>query len=276
MRPRWPLYAGSVAALALLVALGSQKLRSCAQPSSAASAASAATSESSESDASTRANPLAANPSAAGAPATAATADEAGVEHARPPPDSAPIADSSAESAAPAEPGATSPALRDWIYPVLGSEETFPLKKSRRFGAKREGKRVRKCGRGHCGADLDGTRGAPVVAVVEGEVVRIERNSKKTSGRYVRLRHAGDVFTSYMHLDRIAEGLRVGDRVRAGAPVGTLGRTGIKTSPAHLHLSLEVPIEGGTRHIDPVPLLMTATRLPNPQEQRDQTAVARD
>lgn len=156
-------------------------------------------------------------------------------------------------------------AERVWVFPVVGSEEMFPLKKSRRFGATREGKRAHRCGAGHCGADLDGARGTPVVAVADGEVARIERSKHKTSGRYVRLHHDDGTYTSYMHLDRIARGLRVGARVLAGTQVGTVGRTGMKTSPAHLHLSLEIPTEGGgLRHIDPVPRLKRATRLQRP------------
>lgn len=156
------------------------------------------------------------------------------------------------------------PILLDWVFPVQGSNEPFPLRASRRFGAKREGKRVAKCGRGHCGVDLKGNRKTPIVAVAWGEVVRIEWRTNKRSGRYVRIEHPESVFTSYMHLHAIAPGLRVGDEVQPGTVVGTLGRTGIKESAAHLHFSLEVPIDGRVKHIDPVPYLKRATRMLKP------------
>lgn len=158
------------------------------------------------------------------------------------------------------------PALADWVFPVLGSKETFPLRASRRFGARREGKRVARCGRGHCGVDLEGKKGTPVVAVAFGQVTRIEHGTHKRSGRYVRVEHPDYVYTSYMHLDRIADGLRVGDEVEPGTVLGTVGRTGVKESAPHLHFSLEVPIEGRLKHVDPVPFLKRASFINDPSE----------
>ncbi len=153
------------------------------------------------------------------------------------------------------------PMLKDWVFPVLDSDEGFPLKPSRQFGAFREGKRRPECDRGHCGVDLSGPRGAPVVAVAYGTVVRIERRSNRRSGKYVRLQHQEDVYTAYMHLDDIAEGLRVGDEVEAGDVLGTLGRTGILHSAPHLHFGLEIPRPGRIYYLDPLPYLKTAERL---------------
>lgn len=154
------------------------------------------------------------------------------------------------------------PTLADWVFPVLGSDEPFPLKPTRRFGAGRDGRVVPECGRGHCGVDLDGPRGTPVVAVAWGVVTRVEHRGDRRSGKYVRIEHPDYVYTAYMHLDEIAEGLRVGDEIDAGDVVGTLGRTGIKHSAPHLHFGLAVPSGNKLVHIDPAPFLSRAERLP--------------
>ena len=81
------------------------------------------------------------------------------------------------------------------------------------------------CGAGHCGVDLDGPRGRPIVAVAAGKVVRVERKelgSDGRSGRYVRLQHDDGTLTAYMHLDDVAEDLQVGDHV---APASTSARS---------------------------------------------------
>ena len=136
-----------------------------------------------------------------------------------------------------------------------------------RFGAERDGL-AHPCGRGHCGVDLSGPVGRPIVAVAAGVVVHVEhsRNGRDgRSGRYVRIEHSDGVFTSYMHLNAIAAGLDVGDRVDAGQQIGTLGRTGIHSSAPHLHFALEVPTSRKlgnqviTRHVDPLPFMARAS-----------------
>lgn len=150
------------------------------------------------------------------------------------------------------------PTLRDWVHPVPGSTEIVPAKGSRLFGAARD-HAANGCGGGHCGIDLEGERGQPVVAVAWGTVVKIERNDASRGGRYVRIEHPDFVYTSYFHLDAIAPELEVGMEVDPGQPIGTLGRSGIRVSMPHLHLALEVP-EGATlRFIDPLPFLARST-----------------
>jgi murein DD-endopeptidase MepM/ murein hydrolase activator NlpD len=153
------------------------------------------------------------------------------------------------------------PTLADWVFPVQGSDEPFPLRPTRRFGAGRDARAPAECGNGHCGVDLDGPRGTPVVAVAWGVVTRIERRSDRSSGKYVRIEHPDTVYTAYMHLDDIADDLRLGDEVNPGHVLGTLGRTGIKHSAPHLHFSLAVPSGNELVHIDPAPYLARAERL---------------
>ncbi|HLL25125.1 MAG TPA: M23 family metallopeptidase, partial [Kofleriaceae bacterium] len=142
------------------------------------------------------------------------------------------------------------PALRGWIHPVAAATERVPELRSRRFGAERAGIERSECGAGHCGVDLHGPRGRPILSVAAGTIVHIDRSelgSDGKSGRYVRVEHDDRTLTAYMHLDDVAEELDVGDRVDAGQYVGTLGATAVYNAPPHLHFSLEVPDRPGVR-----------------------------
>jgi Peptidase family M23 len=161
----------------------------------------------------------------------------------------------------------TFPSLRAWTHPVSGAPELTPGRGGRQFGAHRDGIERPECGDGHCGVDLDGPRGRPIVAVADGTVVRVERSElglDGRSGRYIRIQHHDGTLTSYMHLDEVAE-IRVGERVTAGQYVGTLGATAVYSAAPHLHFSLEVPARPGlhgditdTSYVDPAPFLVRA------------------
>jgi hypothetical protein len=165
------------------------------------------------------------------------------------------------------------PSLRAWTHPVTGTTELIPEQSSRQFGAPREGIERSECREGHCGVDLDGPRGRPLVAVASGTIVRVELNElglDGRSGRYVRIEHDDGTLTSYMHMDQVAE-LRVGDRVTGGQYVGTLGATAVFSAPPHLHFALEVPDRPGqhgditdAHFVDPAPFLVRSTIAPAP------------
>lgn len=160
------------------------------------------------------------------------------------------------------------PSLRAWTHPVTGSAELMPDQASRHFGAHRDGIERPECGAGHCGVDLDGPRGRPIVTVAAGTVVRVELSElglDGRSGRYVRIEHDDGTLTSYMHMDDVAE-VHVGDRVAAGQYLGTLGATAVFSSVPHLHFALEVPAHPGmhgditdTHYVDPAPFLVRST-----------------
>jgi murein DD-endopeptidase MepM/ murein hydrolase activator NlpD len=170
------------------------------------------------------------------------------------------------------------PSLLDWTHPVTGTTERVPPQASRHFGAERQGIERAECGAGHCGIDLDGPRGRPIVAVADGVVVRVERHElglDGRSGRYVRIEHDDGTLTAYMHLDDIAEGLEVGDHVDGGQLIGTLGATAVFSAAPHLHFSLEIPVVLGThgdntntRYVDPAPYLARAAISPVPDRRR--------
>lgn len=172
------------------------------------------------------------------------------------------------------------PSLQHWIHPVSASHELLPKLKARLFGVERKGVERAECGEGHCGIDLDGPRGRPLVAVADGTIVKIERRARGgdgKSGKFVKIRHDDEVFTSYMHMDDIADGLVVGQRIEAGGYIGTLGATAVYSAPPHLHFSLEIPRKLGqdgdhsnTYYVDPAPFLARATIVPVPdRRQRD-------
>ncbi len=164
------------------------------------------------------------------------------------------------------------PSLKGWIHPVTASAEYMPTFPPRLFGAHREGIERAECGAGHCGVDLDGPRGRPLVAVAPGILANVERREMGAdgrSGRYVRIRHEDNTFTAYMHMDEVAEDLQVGGAVARGQYLGTLGATAVYSAPPHLHFSLQVPaskdLHGDyipTRYVNPAPFLMRATIVP--------------
>lgn len=94
-------------------------------------------------------------------------------------------------------------------------------------------------GRFHQGNDLFAARGTPVVAVADGVVVRMNPpgSASGLGGITVTYRTAEGSEWYNAHLDTIAVGLRVGDAVVQGQPVGTVGNTGnARGASPHLHL----------------------------------------
>ncbi|MDJ0761879.1 MAG: M23 family metallopeptidase [Myxococcota bacterium] len=131
-------------------------------------------------------------------------------------------------------------------------------------------KRGKKGDPGHRGIDLDGTLGEPVRAAAAGSVTfagvdlpgqgksrPLTPSASKTfpkaamgpGGLYVHIKHDSQVGSIYMHLHTI--NVSTGDPVTAGQIIGTLGRTGTRTSGPHLHFELRK----GTDRIDPAPVL---------------------
>ncbi len=102
----------------------------------------------------------------------------------------------------------------------------------------------------HSGIDLGASLGTPVLATADGLV-----DFAGVAGGYgnlVTLTH-GDRQTQYAHLDTIA--VRVGQRVRRGQVLGTVGATGRVTGP-HLHYEVRIPGADGWVAIDPAPSLL--------------------
>lgn len=101
-------------------------------------------------------------------------------------------------------------------------------------------------GTNHNGIDIANKIGTPIKAVTDGEV--INAGPAQGFGQWVRVRHNDGTISVYGHIDTY--GVKVGQRVRAGEQIATMGNKGQSTGP-HLHLEI---IEGG-RKIDPLPWL---------------------
>ena len=122
--------------------------------------------------------------------------------------------------------------------------------------------------RTHQGADLMGTKMAPVVAVLDGVVETMRKGDR--AGYYVKLDHGEGTSSWYMHLNNdtpgtddgrggpenaFAEGLQVGDSVEAGQLIGYVGDSGnAEWGGAHTHF--EFHIRG--RAVNPYPYLRDA------------------
>jgi len=141
------------------------------------------------------------------------------------------------------------------VHPL--AERKLPPSPGTKFGAARSAAgRPAECGGGHCGVDLYYWKagldpntgiGRPVFAVAAGKVIAASESD--SAGKYVWIKH--DSFRShYVHLDSYF--VRTGDTVAEGQQIGTLGRTGITTDPAHLHFGLST-LAG--KYYDPEPKL---------------------
>ncbi len=84
----------------------------------------------------------------------------------------------------------------------------------------------------HRGIDYAAPVGTPVLAAGDG-TVRIASRTH-ANGNYVVLRHGETFETKYLHLSRIARGIRGGTQVEQGKVIGYVGATGYATGP-HLH-----------------------------------------
>jgi murein DD-endopeptidase MepM/ murein hydrolase activator NlpD len=90
--------------------------------------------------------------------------------------------------------------------------------------------------------------GTPVIAARDGVVMQVENdfdqaglNREKLGGRanFVRIVHDDGSMALYAHLREGGVLVRVGQRVRAGQPIGESGNTGFTSGP-HLHFALQV------------------------------------
>lgn len=81
----------------------------------------------------------------------------------------------------------------------------------------------------HLGTDFAAPTGTPIRAVGDGLIE--EAQYKSNNGNYVKIRHNGTFTTQYLHMSKIAEGVRQGTRVRQGQTIGFVGSTGLATGP---------------------------------------------
>ena len=112
----------------------------------------------------------------------------------------------------------------------------------------------------HNAIDIMAPHGTPVVAAAPGKVEKLfYSNGGGGITAYVRSPDGRWIFY-YAHLDQYAPGLKEGQVVKQGDPIGTVGSTG-NANPAgpHLHFSVHRMAPGQSWHegeaINPYPLL---------------------
>lgn len=81
--------------------------------------------------------------------------------------------------------------------------------------------------RPHKGTDFAGAIGTPILATADGVVTKSERRGG--NGNYVKIRHNATYDTQYLHMQRRA--VKVGESVRQGDVIGTIGMTGNSGGP---------------------------------------------
>ena len=94
---------------------------------------------------------------------------------------------------------------------------------------------VLKVRRPHHGIDYAAPAGTPVQAVADGVVTLKTR--KKADGNILKIKHAGNLMSGYLHLRGFAKGIRQGSRVTQGQVIGYVGSTGYSTGP---HLDFRI------------------------------------
>jgi len=81
----------------------------------------------------------------------------------------------------------------------------------------------------HLGTDYAAPKGTPIRTVGSGVVV--EAQYKGGNGNYVKIRHNSTYSTQYLHMSKIATGIRPGVSVTQGQTIGYVGSTGLATGP---------------------------------------------
>jgi murein DD-endopeptidase MepM/ murein hydrolase activator NlpD len=88
---------------------------------------------------------------------------------------------------------------------------------------------VQKRWKAHLGTDFAAPTGTPIRSVGDGLVE--EAQYKSNNGNYVKVRHNATYTTQYLHMSRIASGVKAGTRVKQGQVIGYVGSTGLATGP---------------------------------------------
>jgi len=88
---------------------------------------------------------------------------------------------------------------------------------------------VQKRYKAHLGTDYAARRGTPIWATASGTVSKAGYG--RGNGNYVKIKHDAVYSTQYLHMSKIAKGMRVGRRVKQGEVIGYVGSTGLATGP---------------------------------------------
>ncbi len=103
-------------------------------------------------------------------------------------------------------------------------------------------------GGSHAGIDIGADMGTPIYAPTGGKV--ISSGPASGFGKWVRIEHGGGMVTVYGHIQSSA--VNVGDTVKAGEKIATVGSRGQSTGP-HLHFEVRQGVGGS--ETNPIPWL---------------------
>jgi len=127
---------------------------------------------------------------------------------------------------------------------------------------------VLKSYRAHLGTDYAAPTGTPIRSIGDGTV--LEAGYRGGNGNFVKIKHNKTHTTGYLHMSRVAPGIRSGSRVSQGQLIGYVGSTGLATGP---HLCFRF-WENGTQ-VDPR-RIQTPAADPLPAAQKQEYFVLRD
>jgi murein DD-endopeptidase MepM/ murein hydrolase activator NlpD len=101
---------------------------------------------------------------------------------------------------------------------------------------------VQKRWKAHKGTDYAAGYGTPIVATANGTVTKSGYTGG--NGNYVKIKHSGTYSTQYLHMTK--RKVKVGQRVKQGQIIGTVGSTGLATGP---HVCYRFWVNG--KQVDP-------------------------
>ncbi len=107
----------------------------------------------------------------------------------------------------------------------------YPVKFTR-ISSRYSGRRfhpVLKRYKSHKGTDYAAPTGTPIRAAGDGIIT--EARYKGGNGNYVKIRHNSTYSTQYLHMSRIANGMKQGAKVSQGETIGYVGSTGLANGP---------------------------------------------
>lgn len=110
----------------------------------------------------------------------------------------------------------------------------------------------------HFGVDYSAPVGTPIRSIGDGVVEAA--GYKSMNGNYVKVKHNGRESTQYLHMSRIAKGMRNGKAIKQGEVIGYVGATGLATGP---HLCLRFWLNG--KQVDPLKMRDANEAIPLPK-----------
>ena len=107
---------------------------------------------------------------------------------------------------------------------------------------------VHKVRKFHKGIDFTAPKGTPIQATGNGTVIKA-KSQRSGFGKHVKIDHGYGYVTVYAHMNSID--VKVGEKVKKGQVIGTIGNTGLSTAP---HCHYEIHYKG--KAINPVDFCM--------------------